>query len=224
MISGVTGYLGTQLAESLGSDYNVLGLVSRDVSQCYGCVDTIQVDLSTLHSVDRLFNSLASKNISPWAFIHCASTFSTLPLDSNRWAETFAVNVFSGWDIALRLIAEAEGRGGRVVFLGSVGHKFGGRESIIDYASSKYLLEYFPKALRDCASSNFLVNTVRVGALPSGASQKMSGISPENSGRADLIPTKNLVNRGEVINLISMLISEDNQSIHNSVLSITGGE
>ena len=77
-----------------------------------------------------------------WAFVHAASSSEPDNNDINKLCDTFTTNVFSGWIIA-EACAKKMLNGGRIVYIGSVGHKFGGKPGVVAYAASKYLLEYF---------------------------------------------------------------------------------
>ena len=118
----------------------------------------------------------------------------------------------------------SENFGGRILFVGSVGHKFGGSYRHPSYSSSKFLLEYFPKYFRQSAENNILVNTLRLGVMRGGTQTQKQLKSNELERRIKLIPTGKYVTHKEAVRNILFLCSFENESVHNSVLSISGGE
>ena len=142
-------------------------------------IDIVECDLSDPHAVDELCTSVEKADKKIWSFVHLAATSPGDCFDMLQMSNSFAVNVFSGWRIANTCIdmMEKDG-GGRIVFVGSVGHKFGGKIDRPAYSGSKFLLEYFPRRFRECATNNVLVNTLRLGVMDGGTQEK-TGVAEE---------------------------------------------
>ena len=141
--------------------------------------ENIFCDLSKQEDVENCIEKV-NRPSDLTAFVHLAATSSSDDKSFEDLNEQLNVNVFSAWIIADACIEKmAKTGGGRILFAGSVGQKFGGKLNQWGYGASKYLLEYFPKSLRACARENVLVNTLRLGVMK-GGTQLKQGIDDVN--------------------------------------------
>ena len=230
LISGATSPLGLALTNKLSELGISSTLIVNKKTTNNGLIkklkgETLDCDLSCPRSVDILCNEIERSYTSFSAFVHLAATAPEDDYDIGVLGETFNVNVFSGWRIAKTCIAMMERAiGGRILFVGSVGQKFGGKNARAGYAASKFLLEYFPKYFRECGANGILVNTLRLGVMEGGTQTKTDVSSSDFTKRVDLIPTRTCISHAEAVKNILFLCSEENKSIHNSVLTCSGGE
>lgn len=232
LVTGASSPLGIELVKHLLGMGEACILVVRDKKhfESFNELDlsnsvVLQHDLSCNDQVIDLCDKIANLDVELRAFVHLASTSPEDNFDLDEMDKTFNVNVFSAWKLAIVCIAKmAATGGGRILFVGSVGHKFGGKNERASYASSKHLLEYFPRALRECASVNVLINTLRLGVMAGGTQIKMGVDFEAFKTRVDLIPTGSSITHQEAISNIQFLCSMDNLSIHNAVIACTGGE
>lgn len=232
LISGGASPLGQKLCSTLLAEGCDVTLIVRDAQKLK--IESLTADnppqimecnLSDAESVERLCSDIANFKDSVWAFIHLAATSEEDNFEIAKMSNSFSVNVFSGWQIAQTCIGNMEiTGGGRIVFVGSVGHRFGGKTDRPAYSGSKFLLEYFPRRFRDCAKNNVLVNTLRLGVMLGGTQEKTGVQQDQFAKRVALIPTKNFIGHEEAVENILALSRPSNMSTHNSIISCTGGE
>jgi len=112
---------------------------------------------------------------------------------------------------------------GRIVFLSSVGIKFGGGVDNYCYSASKLISEFFPAvAKKEWARNNVFINTVRVGVIDTKFHAKF--INKSLVDRASLIPTQRLGKPSEVAEAIYFLGSQLNKFTTCEILTVAGGE
>ena len=219
IVSGAASPLGISYCNHLiNQGEKCIAIVNNNNPFIDSDIEVWQADLSTESGIQKVCSKINNRKV--WSFIHLAANSDKDNLDIIEMQRVFTVNVFSAWIIAEHLIKNMT-HGGRIVFAGSVGHKFGGKYNNIAYSASKYTIEYYPKIFQECAQNNILVNTVRFGVMNGGTQDKMK---TNMEKRINLIPTKKAVSHLEAVRTISFLCSKDNQSIHNSTLPCTGGE
>jgi NAD(P)-dependent dehydrogenase (short-subunit alcohol dehydrogenase family) len=232
IITGASSPLGISLYKSLLKKNVPCFLVVRDARKLEGLenfdkslYEIWESDLESEAKIDELCEKILSLKDDLAAFIHLAASSKEDDFDITKICNTFKVNVFSAWRLAKICIDKmSTGKGGRILFVGSIGHKFGGKYTRPGYSGSKYLLEYFPKPFRECASRNVLVNTLQLGVMR-GGTQVATGISDAKfSERLRLIPTGKYISTVEAVKNILFLCSVENENIHNAVFSCSGGE
>jgi NAD(P)-dependent dehydrogenase (short-subunit alcohol dehydrogenase family) len=183
----------------------------------------IAADLSLAEGINNVCEIIKTELPQVWAFVHAAASSEPDNNDVSKLCDAFTTNVFSGWIIA-EACATKMLNGGRIVYIGSVGHKFGGKTGVVGYAASKYLLEYFPRHVRALAKENILVNTVQVGVMD-GATQKKTGVSGNQLAKREaLIPIGRMASVDEIAETVMFLCSNSNTYIHGTVIPVTGGE
>lgn len=232
ILTGASSPLGIYLYKALLKKNVPCLLVVRDASKLEGLeffdkslYEVWEGDLESEASIDELCRKILSLKNELAAFIHLAASSKEDDFDIMKICNTFKVNVFSAWKLAKICIDRmSAAKGGRILFVGSIGHKFGGKHTRPGYSGSKYLLEYFPKPFRECAARNVLVNTLRLGVMR-GGTQVSTGISDHKfSERLRLIPTRKYTSSAEAVRNILFLCSIKNKNIHNTVFTCSGGE
>ena len=232
LITGASGPLGLELARTLLESGNQCIFVVRDANKFKSLIsynprlyDVWETNLEDEKQIEGVCAKIESHNTNLWSFIHLAAVSPQDRFDARLMQKVFLVNVFSAWQLASACIAKmAHTGGGRIVFAGSIGHKFGGKSDRAGYSSSKFTLEYFPRQFRNCAADNVLVNTLRIGVMK-GGTQNSSGVGEiEFQNRVKLIPTGKEITNSEAVRNILFLCSQNNKSIHNSVINCSGGE
>ena len=231
LISGAASPLGRVLCKKLTDIGCAVTAVVRDSTafskekKLSKNIDVVECDLNDPNAVEELCNNIEQAEKKIWSFIHLAATSPSDSFDMLQMSNSFTVNVFSGWRIANTCIDLMEkDNGGRIVFVGSVGHRFGGKVDRPAYSGSKFLLEYFPRRFRECASNNVLVNTLRLGVMEGGTQEKTGVEEHQMAPRVALIPTRRAISHEEASENIMALSGRSNRSTHNSVISCTGGE
>jgi len=232
LITGGGSGLSTELIKLAYLKYDYLVLIVRNIrtviwledGSLEWLVDKITIyecDLSDDAQIDRLWQEhLAFYTFS--AFVHVAASFVATDKSFKSIQEVFSTNVFSAWRLTELLIEK--GKTANILFVGSVGHKFGGKRDEWSYSASKYLLEYFPKFLRECIQEGIQVNTIRLG-LMSSRGHKNRGLSKtELKNRELLLPSKKMVTEAEVARFIFDSIISAPRFLHNAVIEFTGGE
>ena len=229
VVTGGGSPLGKELTERfLSQGLDVISIVrphnvSKNTLRPAIGLRVIAADLSSAEDINNVCKIIKTELPQIWAFVHAASSSEPDNNDINKLCDTFTTNVFSGWIIA-EACAKKMLNGGRIVYIGSVGHKFGGKPGVVAYAASKYLLEYFPRNFRALAKENILVNTVRVGVMD-GATQKKTGIlGAKLAEREALIPIGRMASVAEIAETVAFLCSKSNTYIHGAVVPVTGGE
>jgi 3-oxoacyl-[acyl-carrier protein] reductase len=187
-------------------------------------IEKLEIDLGEASDVQYLCKILKENHKDLTSFIHLAAIRSEDCLDLSVMQRTFQINVFSAWIIAETCLEFMSQKGGNIVFMGSVGHKFGGKPGEFSYAASKFCLEYFPRIFRECGKNGILVNTIRLGATEPTELAERSHHNQPNLERKQLIPIKRAASTEEVVGVILFLISKSAGFIHNQVIACTGGE
>jgi NAD(P)-dependent dehydrogenase (short-subunit alcohol dehydrogenase family) len=232
LITGAASPLGIELVKNLTDSGESCILAVRDkagleriINPDERSVEVVECDLSCDVQVSSLCDKILKSNSTLRGFVHLSASSIEDRFDLDIMSSNFKINVLSAWKIASTCIPLMAGNGGgRILFVGSVGHKFGGKVDRASYASSKYLLEYFPRIFRESASRNVLVNTLRLGVM-AGGTQSKTGVDDEAfTKRVQLIPTGSPIAHQEALLNIRFLCSMDNLSIHNAVVACTGGE
>lgn len=232
LITGASGPLGLELAKTFLENGDRCIFVVRDsnkfkslLSYKPGAYDVWETNLEDEQQIEGVCAKIENHDKNFWSFIHLAAASPQDRFDSRLLQKVFLVNVFSAWQLASACIAKmARTGGGRIVFAGSIGHKFGGKSDRAGYSGSKFTLEYFPCQFRNCAAKNVLVNTLRIGVMKGGTQNSSDVGEIEFQNRVKLIPTGKEITNSEAVRNILFLCSQNNKSIHNSVINCSGGE
>ncbi|MDC0992892.1 SDR family NAD(P)-dependent oxidoreductase [Alphaproteobacteria bacterium] len=229
VVTGGASPLGQELIQRfLLQGFDVISIVRphhgiKETGKPTSRLRVIAADLSIADDINNVCEVIKTELPLIWSFVHAASSSESDSNNINKLCHTFTTNVFSGWVIA-EACAKKMSDGGRIVYIGSVGHKFGGKADRVGYAASKYLLEYFPRHIRALAKENILINTVQVGVMD-GATQKKTGITGDQlAKRQALIPIGRMASVHEIAETVMFLCSDSNTYIHGAVVPATGGE
>lgn len=232
LITGGSSGLSIELVKLAYLKYDHLVLIVRNIKTVIwpedGSLESLaekvtiyECDLSDDTQMDRLWQEhLAFYAFS--AFIHVAASFVAADKSFKAIQEVFSTNVFSAWRLTELLVGK--GRAMNILFVGSVGHKFGGKRDEWSYSASKYLLEYFPKFLRECIQQGIQVNTIRLGLMSSRGHEKRGLSNTELKNRELLLPSKKMVTEAEAARFIFDSIILAPSFLHNAVIEFTGGE
>ncbi len=111
---------------------------------------------------------------------------------------------------------------GRIVIGSSIGVKFGGGNDTYCYSLTKFASELLPKAHKQWASENVLINSVRIGVTDTSGFRKIG--EKLVRARENLIPMKRIAQPQEIANAIFHLASNENTYITGQTISVSGGE
>ena len=137
--------------------------------------------------------------------------------------ETFNANIFAFWLLIARTSCYMKkSKYGRFLSLSSIGSKFGGGIDRYNYTSSKKLLEFFPKDLKDLARNNIFINNVICGVTDTPILRKKKNESINQ--RINLIPIGRLASPSEIAQCCFNTCSENNTFQTLSNITIAGGE
>ena len=111
---------------------------------------------------------------------------------------------------------------GRIVHASSIGVKFGGGSESVAYSLSKHAQEFIPRACRQWAESNVLVNVLRVGVTNTRIHEK----APDRDlqARTQLIPARRMASPAEIADALFFFGSEANGFTSGQVIAVAGGE
>lgn len=160
------------------------------------------------------------------ALINCAAAYSPQKfsdITADSVISTFSQNVLPGLLFMRDMVpAMAQRKWGRIVHLSSIGVKFGGGSDSFSYSLSKHALEFMPADHRIWASSNILLNVLRVGVTDTRI--HFRNPSKNITKRIEMILIKRMAVTGEIARAVWFLGSEENSYITGQVVSISGGE
>jgi NAD(P)-dependent dehydrogenase (short-subunit alcohol dehydrogenase family) len=135
----------------------------------------------------------------------------------------FTTNVIPSLLFMKTLVPAMIDRGwGRIVNLGSIGVKYGGGNKTFCYSLSKHALEFFPKDHKTWATSNVLINTLRVGVTDT----RMHKVDPDKdmNERVAMIPMGRMATPEEIADVVYWLGSKQNTIMTGQVVTAAGGE
>ncbi len=158
--------------------------------------------------------------------INCAAFFTPQKfseITADSVVRTFSANVIPGLLLMRDMVpVMIDRQWGRIVHMSSIGVKFGGGSESFSYSLSKHALEFLPADHRIWASSNILLNILRVGVTDTRIHQ----LNPAKNmaKRIELIPMKRMARTSEIAKAAWFLGSEENSYITGQVVAISGGE
>ena len=135
----------------------------------------------------------------------------------------FSVNVIPALLMMRTVGSQMAARGfGRIVHASSIGVTFGGGSDNFSYSFSKHALEFIPRASRQWAANNVLVNVLRVGVTDTKAHTKFPSRNLQE--RTQMIPAKRRATAGEIAETLYWFGSEANGFTTGQLVSVAGGE
>ena len=189
---------------------------------------TYQADFSKIGEVRRMYRQIVVDHVSVDILINNAGTFSTfgaiVQIPEEEYDRIMDTNLKSAFILSQLSIKDMIDRGwGRILNVSSIGVRYGGSPGSAHYTLSKAGLELITKSFaKEGASSNVLVNTVRVGVTDTRFHDLNTG--KDMLKRAKLIPLQRMAHPSEIADFIFFLSSEKNSYITGEILTIAGGE
>jgi len=189
-------------------------------------ISLVQLDFSDLSKLEQNLLKVKPMYEHVDSFIGCAAKLTPElygELTQRSISDHFNTNVIPNILITQHLVPEMLKRNwGRIIYISSVGIKFGGGRDSFSYALSKHCLEFFPAATKNWVQKNVFLNTVRVGVTDTKIHKSNSYKNIDE--RVQLIPAKRMATPQEIASYLFFFGSELNTFIANQVLPITGGE
>jgi len=231
-ITGASSKIGLEICKYfLNSGYSILAQYYSE-NQCLlrlaidhpGLVELTMVDFSDIEVANKELLNLNLEDCDIFiggAAIMESSEFGEVSLSNIQ--KHFNVNLISNIIITQILIKSMTiKKWGRILYLGSIGTKFGGGVNSYSYSLSKHALEFFPSCAKEWAKNNILINTLQVGVTDTGVHQKDPTKNLEE--RVSLIPINRIAKPSEIASFAYYLASEENSYITLQTLAISGGE
>lgn len=144
-----------------------------------------------------------------------------------RWAETFAVNVFGTAEACrqavLRMSHRYGGAGGAIVNVSSRAAQLGAPREFVDYAASKAAVDTLTRGLAlEVAADGVRVNGVRPGIVDTGIHAR--GGDPDRAGRlGPQVPMGRAGLASEVAEAVAWLMSPAASYVTGTTLDVSGG-
>jgi len=218
LIVGGSSDIGSELAEIyLQKGFEVLCTGSKENYVHEKATYASGINLTSTRGVEML--QCLAKDFSPSCVAYLPGFIDNLTIDEatvESLSKAFTCNTFGYWLVISSCRGAMRERGfGRFCSISSIGSKFGGG------SSSKIVLEFFPRELRELGSFNIFVNNIVCGVTDT----KMLDYKKESKARrASLIPAKRLASPQEIALEIYALGSDENTYRHCSNTTISGGE
>jgi len=200
--------------------------LSSLAAENYAKVNLLQLDFSDPATTEKNLADHREDYSKCDSMINCAAFYAPAKfcgITAESLIEAFTVNTLPGLLVVRDIVpAMAERRWGRIVHLSSIGVKFGGGSQSFSYSLSKHALEFLPADHRLWASSNILLNVLRVGVTDT----RIHSHSPSKNmtQRVEMIPIKRMAEASEIAKAAWFFGSEENSYITGQTVSISGGE
>lgn len=189
-------------------------------------VSLLKIDFSDLATIEKYLAEHRENYSECDSMINCSAFFAPekfLKITADSVIGTLSVNTLPGLLIMRDMVpAMTERKWGRIVHLSSIGVKFGGGSESFSYSLSKHALEFLPADHRVWASSNILLNVLRVGVTDTRIHRHNP--SKNMAKRIEMIPIKRMAEASEIAKAAWFFGSEENSYITGQVVSISGGE
>ena len=189
-------------------------------------VNLLQLDFSDPATIEENLAEHRDNYSECDSVINCAAFYASekfSEITAESLIEAVSVNTLPGLLVVRDIVpAMAARKWGRIVHLSSIGVKFGGGSESFSYSLSKHALEFLPADHRVWASSNILLNVLRVGVTDT----RIHSHNPTKnmSQRVEMIPIKRMAEASEIAKAAWFLGSEENSYITGQTVSISGGE
>lgn len=228
LIVGVNSEIGKALLNIYHkNDYDCIGTFNKnkpDIDTKNKCIALLECNLKTMSGIENLLEF--SDKFQPHNIIYLPGYIDGKNLSNNTLKdihETFNANIFAFWLLISRTSCYMKkSKYGRFLSLSSIGSKFGGGIDRYNYTSSKKLLEFFPKDLKDLAKNNIFINNIICGVTDTPILRKKKNESINK--RINLIPVGRLASPSEIAQCCFNTCSENNTFQTLSNITIAGGE
>jgi NAD(P)-dependent dehydrogenase (short-subunit alcohol dehydrogenase family) len=231
-VTGASSKIGLEVCSIfLKNNWSVLAQYQNNHKELFklrdsfpGLIEFIKLDFSEsenfLNEINKLKIEGCDAFVGGAAIMEPALYEDLTPLNLQRH---FNVNVIANILITQILIDPMlKKKWGRIIYLGSIGTKYGGGSNSFAYSLTKHALELFPSCAKKWAEKNVLLNTVQVGVTETDMHKK--NLSKNLDERVSLIPMKRMAKPSEIASFIYFLSSDQNTYINLQKLAISGGE
>lgn len=212
LVTGATGDIGSAICDDLRSDFDVLGISSRDL------------DFSNRRSVDQWLASNANHKFH--GVVLTAGVNTPISLDSfneTAFMETFNINFLNQMYLVMQLVPHmVQAEFGRIVAISSLyGTK--SRNGRFNYSVSKAALERFVEYLAlEYGQFGILSNSILPGFIDTKLTQKNNSVEKIKELQSQ-IPLGRLGTPGDIAYAVRFLISKSNKYINGHSLIVDGG-
>jgi len=189
-------------------------------------VETWQADLADTERLEVQLRDNVKFFDRADAFVNLAADYEPHCFEDATAADIISaltVNLVPGVLMMRSMGAAMAARGfGRIVHASSIGVTFGGGSESFCYSLSKHALEFIPRACRQWAARNVLVNVLRIGVTDTRIHCRQPG--KDFRARTKLIPAGRAATPAEIAEALYWYGSELNGFATSQVIAIAGGE
>lgn len=227
LIVGANSSIGSALIKKyFDNNFTCFGTYNNSISNETKkfCDQLLKVNLSDEDGINKLIDFTLKHK--PMNIVYLPGYVDQVSLFSNSIDsihKSFNINLFGFWLLISESTSYMKAKNyGRFLSISSIGSKFGGGKNKFNYTTSKKLLEFFPRDLKDLAKDNIFVNNIICGATDSPIfyTKKEEDIKE----RIDKIPIKRLATANEIAIICYRLCSMENTFQTLSNTTIAGGE
>lgn len=228
LLTGASGALGTQLADSLADEYEVLALVNRqtlpDSLKVRG-VKQVPMDMSAPNFADELSSIIGDRQL--YGLVHAA--WPGAPRGSLLQADDDVINyqIAFGTTVTVRLAKVLFNRvaddGGRFVAIGSTAGSFKPYLPLGVYSLAKGCLENTIRLLApELARKKVTINAVCPSFMPVGINKQAN--ERQILIESATVPLGRLCSVADVSATIDYLLSAEASFVSGQVIMLTGGQ
>jgi len=229
LVSGASGGLGREIAESLLSDgFYVVMLCNKNKSKLDSLISkfsnqTKVVEVDFLNDVD--YDTLKEEIGSVDSVINCVGISSSQiswKINKEQWDKVFDLNLNTPFRLAQLFIPEMrKNKFGRIVFFSSIVAQKGVVGTSAYSASKSALLGLTRTMASELATSGVTVNCISPGYMDKGMISEVS--DQFLSDILESIPAKTLGSSENITHSVSFLLNEKADYITGQVINVNGG-
>jgi len=229
LVSGASGGLGREIAESLLSDgFYVVMLCNKNKSKLDSLISkfsnqTKVVEVDFLNDVD--YDTLKEEIGTVDSVINCVGISSSQiswKINKEQWDKVFDLNLNTPFRLAQLFIPEMrKNKFGRIVFFSSIVAQKGVVGTSAYSASKSALLGLTRTMASELATSGVTVNCISPGYMDKGMISEVS--DQFLSDILESIPAKTLGSSENITHSVSFLLNEKADYITGQVINVNGG-
>jgi len=229
LVSGASGGLGREIAESLLSDgFYVVMLCNKNKSKLDSLISkfsnqTKVVEVDFLNDVD--YDTLKEEIGAVDSVINCVGISSSQiswKINKEQWGKVFDLNLNTPFRLAQLFIPEMrKNKFGRIVFFSSIVAQKGVVGTSAYSASKSALLGLTRTMASELATSGVTVNCISPGYMDKGMISEVS--DQFLSDILESIPAKTLGSSENITHSVSFLLNEKADYITGQVINVNGG-
>jgi len=229
LVSGASGGLGREIAESLLSDgFYVVMLCNKNKSKLDSLISkfsnqTKVVEVDFLNDVD--YDTLKEEIGAVDSVINCVGISSSQiswKINKEQWDKVFDLNLNTPFRLAQLFIPEMrKNKFGRIVFFSSIVAQQGVVGTSAYSASKSALLGLTRTMASELATSGVTVNCISPGYMDKGMISEVS--DQFLSDILESIPAKTLGSSENITHSVSFLLNEKADYITGQVINVNGG-